>query len=167
MNLEFLFTVAQIAVAYAGFSTLIAVIASSNVGNIISSRIYYMLLLSLITISFSLVPSVIVAYGVSETIAWRISSTLYAISWMVYWINALRTIPRFFGINSQGMSYLNKFHTYVLHPGSILALIFCGLGFFDETLGAIYATALFITLYMSGYLFYQIVMSFSEASNDT
>jgi hypothetical protein len=60
------------------------------------------------------------------------------------------------------LSLLNKLHTYLLHPGAILMLFLSALGLWGTAIAAVYATALFIMLYMSAYLFLQIITGLLE-----
>ena len=56
---DFLYSVAQVGATYAGFSTLVAVVAYREKTGPISGRIYYMLLLSLIVIMSSFLPQIV------------------------------------------------------------------------------------------------------------
>ena len=96
---EFLYAVAQVGATYAGFSTLVAVVAYRRDTGPIPGRIYYMLLLSIIVVAFSFVPAVVQNYGA---------------------------------------------------------------GVWGKSIGAVYATALFIMLYMSAYLFLQVITGLLE-----
>ena len=120
-----------------------------------------MLLLSIIVVAFSFVPAVVQNYGATESAAWKVSSALYGLVWSVYWINALLTLKSRIPIRSD-LSFLNKLHTYLVHPSSIIMLFFGAFGVWGESTGAVYATALFIMLYMSAYLFLQIITGLLE-----
>jgi len=50
----------------------------------------------------------------------------------------------------------------LLHPGAIIMLFLSALGLWGTVIGAVYATALFIMLYMSAYLFLQIITGLLE-----
>lgn len=156
---EFLFAVAQVGATYAGFSTLVAVVAYKGETGPIPARIYYMLLLSLLVVLASFLPLLIQYFAFTPESAWRIASGLYALAWASYWINAIRSIKSRFG-SIQRLSFLNKFNTYVVHPASIAALVLGSIGALGGRVGATYATTLFVMLYMSAYLFFQIVISF-------
>ena len=118
-----------------------------------------MLLLSLIVIMSSFLPQIIQYYGAENILAWRIASALYAAAWTGYWINALRTIKRRFNSPSD-LSFLNRLNTYAVHPSAIALLLLGAVGLLGDLAGAVYATALFVMLYMSAYLFLQIVIEF-------
>lgn len=153
---EFLYAVAQVGATYAGFSTLVAVVAHRRDTGRIPGLIYYMLLLSIIVVAFSFVPAVVQNYGATESVSWKVSSALYGLVWSAYWINALITLKSRFRIGSD-LRFLNKLHTYLVHPSAIIMLFSGAFGVWGKSTGAVYATALFIMLYMSAYLFLQII----------
>lgn len=156
---EFLYSVAQVGATYAGFSTLVAVVAYKGETGPIPARIYYMLLLSLTVVLASFLPLLIQYFQIAPELAWRLASGLYALAWGSYWINAIRSIKSRFG-SIKSLSFLNKFNTYVVHPASIAVLVLGLIGALGDLVGAAYATTLFVMLYMSAYLFFQIVISF-------
>jgi hypothetical protein len=78
---EFLYAVAQVGATYAGFSTLVAVVAHRRDMGPIPSRIYFMLLLCIIVVAFSFVPAVVQNFGATESEAWRVASALYGFVW--------------------------------------------------------------------------------------
>jgi len=161
LDSEFLYAVAQVGATYAGFSTLVAVVAYRRDMGPIPGRIYYMLLLSIIVVAFSFVPAIVQNYGATESASWRMASALYGFVWGAYWINALVTLKSRFRDRGD-LSFLNKLHTYFVHPGTIIVL-FCGaLGLWGTAVDAVYATALFIMLYMSAYLFLQVITGLLE-----
>jgi hypothetical protein len=156
---EFLYAVAQVGATYAGFSTLVAVVAYKGETGPIPARIYYMLLLSLMVVLASFLPLLVQYFGLIQESAWRIASGVYAVAWGSYWVNAIRTIRSRFG-SIEGLSFLNRFNTYVVHPVSVSVLVLGFIGAWGGQVSAVYATTLFVMLYMSAYLFFQIVMSF-------
>lgn len=156
---EFLYAVAQVGATYAGFSTLVAVVAYKGETGPIPARIYYMLLLSLMVVLASFLPLLVQYFGTNHEFAWRIACGFYALAWGSYWINAIRTISRRFG-SIKRLSFLNRFNTYVVHPVSVAVLVLGLIGAWGDWVSAVYATTLFVMLYMSAYLFFQIVLSF-------
>ena len=158
---EFLYAVAQVGATYAGFSTLVAVVAYRRDTGPIPSRIYYMLLLSIIVVAFSFVPALVQSYEATEAAAWKIASALYSLVWGAYWINALITLRSRFRIG-RDLSFLNKLNTYLIHPSAIIVLLLGAIGVWGNSTGAVYVTALFIMLYMSAYLFLQIIIGLLE-----
>jgi len=163
IDADFLYAVAQVGATYAGFSTLVAVVAYRGEIGAIPARIYYMLLLSLIVIMASFLPQIVQYFGADSVLAWRIASAIYAVAWVGYWANALFTISKRFSSQSE-LSLLNKLNTYALHPAAIATLLLGAFGLWGSRAGAAYATALFVMLYMSAYLFLQIVTGFLKDS---
>lgn len=154
---EFFYTVAQVGVTYAGFSTLVAVVAYRNDPGALPARIYYMLLLSIVVIAFALLPTVIGAYGIERHTLWRLSCALYGLTWFVYWVNAIITIRKRFRV-WRSINLINKLNTAIVHPGSVILLALGALGVWSEWTDAVYVTALFVMLYMSAHLFLQIIV---------
>ena len=68
---DFLYTVAQVGVTYAGFSTLVTVVAYRSDMKAMPARIYYMLLLSIIVIACAFLPTILSAYELGGSIVWR------------------------------------------------------------------------------------------------
>lgn len=155
---EFLYAVAQVGATYAGFSTLVAVVAYKGETGPIPARIYYMLLLSLMVVLAAFLPLLIQYFELAPESAWRIASGSYALAWGSYWVNAIRTIRSRFG-SWRRLSFLNRFNTYAVHPASVVVLVLGSIGIWGELVSAVYATTLFVMLYMSAYLFFQVVMS--------
>ena len=154
---DFLYTVAQVGVTYAGFSTLVTVVAYRSDMKAMPARIYYMLLLSIIVIACAFLPTILLAYETGESIAWQASSALFGAAWCAYWVNAIVKLRTRFRV-WDSLSFLNKVNTAVLHPGAIIILFAGALGLWGEFTDAVYVTALFIMLYMSAYLFLQIIV---------
>ncbi len=80
---EILLTTAEIAVAFAGFASLVTILGrrSSRVDpRIIAMRFRGMLTNSLLVVAFSMIPLLLFRYGLRETAVWRISSVLLALA---------------------------------------------------------------------------------------
>jgi len=157
IDTEFLYAVAQVGVTYAGFSTLVTVVAYRRDNRTLPARIYYMLLLSIIVVAFSLVPAVCQAYQLSEAVNWRISSGLFGVAWGAYWINAIVTLKKRFPV-WDSLTLLNKANTAVIHPASASVLLLGASGLWGQLTAAVYATGLLVMLFMSAYLFLQIIV---------
>ena len=163
---DFLYTVAQVGVTYAGFSTLVTVVAYRNDLSALPARIYYMLNLSIIVIAFAILPPVLHSYGLAESVIWRACSGAYALVWAVYWLNAIFQLKTRFRVWGH-LTVMNKLNTTFGHPGSIALLVGGVLGFWGELTDAVYITALFIMLAMSAYLFLQIIVGLLDASTES
>ena len=69
MNADLMLTVAEIAVAFAGFAGLVTVIAQRLSGadtSVAAIRLQGMLVLSLLVAAFSFVPQLVAGFGLSE-----------------------------------------------------------------------------------------------------
>ena len=166
VDAEILYTVAQVGVTYAGFSTLVTVVAYRRDMKALPARIYYMLLLSIIVIACAFLPFIFMAYDVSESEAWRASSGLFAVLWCWYWINAIVKLKTRFRVWNS-LSLVNKVNTAVVHPATFTSLFAGMLGLWGSLTGAVYLTALFIMLCMSAYLFLQIILELLDTQAET
>ena len=163
---DLLYTIAQVGVTYAGFSTLVTVVAYRRDMKALPARIYYMLLLSVIVVACAFLPSILLAYELSEATAWRASSGLFGAAWCAYWINAIVILKTRFRV-WDALALLNKVNTVLVHPTAFI-LLFVGMtGFWGESVEAVYVTALFIMLYMSAYLFLQIIVDLLDTQSES
>jgi hypothetical protein len=163
---DFLYTVAQVGVTYAGFSTLVTVIAYRSDMKALPARIYYMLLLSVIVIACAFLPTIFLAYELSESTAWQVSSGLFGAVWCAYWINAIVKLKTRFRVWGS-LALLNKVNTAVVHPAAIVLLFAGMIGLWGKFTEAVYVTALFIMLYMSAYLFLQIIIDLLDTQPES
>ena len=163
---DILYSVAQVGVTYAGFSTLVTVVAYSSEKKALPASIYYMLLLSGIVIACSFLPIIFLGYGVSESVAWQTSSGLFAFLWCWYWINAIVKLKTRFRVWGS-LTLLNKVNTVVVHPATFISLFVGMIGIWGKSTGAVYLTALFIMLCMSAYLFLQIILDLLDTRVET
>ena len=96
---ENLFVIAQIAVAFAGFASLVAVIGHRRGHDHPSwdaARLEGMLRLSLFTGAFALLPFIPYQAGLSQMTTWRLCAGLFAgsgVCTMLYTIKRLRAVP--------------------------------------------------------------------------
>lgn len=76
---DVLLTVAEVAVAFAGFASLSAIIANQFAGErleVATGRLRILLGSSLTTIAVAFIPIVLIAFGISEDRVWQLSSIL-------------------------------------------------------------------------------------------
>jgi len=163
---DFLYTVAQVGVTYAGFSTLVTVIAYRRDMKALPARIYYMLLLSVIVITCALLPTIFLAYELSDSTAWQTSSGFFGVVWCAYWINAIVKLKTRFRV-WDSLALLNKINTAVVHPAAIILLFAGAVGLWGKFTEAVYVTALFIMLYMSAYLFLQVIVELLDTESES
>lgn len=80
---DFLFIVAEVAVAFAGFASIVAAIGRQNTRDdprIDASRLRGLLECSLVVVAFSLLPYAVHRVLPAEAAAWRVSSAIFAIT---------------------------------------------------------------------------------------
>jgi uncharacterized membrane protein len=158
---ELLLTFAEVAVAFAGFASLVSILGQrSSVDHalVLGARMRAMLLSSLLVTGFALLPPVISWYGATPGSTWLISTLallLVVVLYLAWFVRALRTLSRHVGTN--------RFQRYVIMP--VLSVIFGGLlsvlvvnTVFRSP--ALYVTALTLLLSQGGFAFALIVFSF-------
>ena len=156
---DLLLTVAEIAVAFAGFSGLVTILGqrSSRVPHqLVEHTLRAMILTSLLAVSFSLFPFLPYRLGASPDVTWRISAGAFAVALVIY---VYHTASRRVALARSGvagvMSGGIRFGA-ILAISAIFALFavasgIAGMGF--------YLFALFVVLYVSGSLFFTVFVS--------
>ena len=160
IQLDFFFAIAEVGAAYAGFSTLVSVIGLRSSDNGSPTRAISMLILSILAVSFALMPGLILLYELPLEPSWRVLCLIYGLCWGSYWIFILRAIRNArFGVSFADMHITNKINAFMVHPASILGLLSGALGLWGSLVDRVYATAVLIMLFLSGLLFVQIVIA--------
>ena len=160
---DFLFTIAEVAAAFAGFSTLVVVVARRSrdiSGRLATTRLTNMLRLSLLVILFSLVPYLPTYSGLSKIGAWRVSSGLFAVLWLAYIAYGLRHMV--LDGTLRRASRVDKFNFFVVETLAVLALAGGALGAWGDRTSLVYLTCLLAMLYISGWLFLEQVIDISR-----
>ncbi len=94
---DLLLTIAEVAVAFAGFASLVSILGqrSSQDDLYVSSvRMRAMVLYSLLVVAFSLSPFVFNRYGLQDETVWRVSSALFAIAVVAVEVWLIRRVVR-------------------------------------------------------------------------
>jgi len=159
---DVLLTIAEVAVAFAGFASLVGVLGqrtSADDPRVIGVRMRGMLLSSLMVVTFSLFPILLAGYGASPDVLWMGSSlALLAVTvcYYVWFWAALQTLSR-------ADIATTKFQRRVVIPTLLLVAVslgtLLGVNVFLAT-PAVYLTALALLLFQSGFAFCLIVFSF-------
>ena len=150
---DFLYIIAEVGAAFAGFSTLVAIIGNRG---FVTAQVVSMLMLSVLVVLFALLPS-LPAFDLADTGTWRVVSGLYAVSWAIYWVNVLHGFRTYrYGVGFAELAWTNRINAFVVHPGSIAMLIGTAIGLFGDAAASVYTAALFVMLAMSGFLFVQL-----------
>ena len=159
---DVLLTIAEVAVAFAGFASLVGVLgqrSSADDPRVIGVRMRGMLLSGLVVVAFSIFPIVFVRYGASPTLTWTASSAVLLAATVCYYVWFLGAL------NALGRAHIptNEFQRRVIIPTlltvaiSLAALLVTNVFLASP---AIYLTALALLLFQSGFAFCLIVFSF-------
>lgn len=158
---EVLLTTAEVAVAFAGFATLASLLGrrySRDDPRLDALRLMNMLDSGLLVVAFSLFPHLPAYFGASEPAVWRLSSLAFlgagvALAWRIQ--RRSRRTAR------TGLRTWNLFAAFnwLASSVAILALALNGLAVFPGALFALYLTALFLALFVSGAQFSRVIGS--------
>jgi hypothetical protein len=162
-NSELLLTIAEIAVAFTGFASLVSVLASKSTTEhpvLQSVRFRGMVNMSLIVVAFSLFPFVPLHLGLSPALSWRISSAVFLLVGLTSTINGARhaAIAR----AAVGAIKGGTVRVTILFSGITVALVLLGantLGFTAAAAFGVYTTALLLFLFGSGLAFMALLFA--------
>ena len=156
---ELLYVFAQVAVALAGFASLIAFLGNLSSGprhQIQRNRLLGMVRVALMATVFSLLPVVIFAQGVTEETAWRVSAVFFSLAHAAITVVAWRRTL---------WARREKLPTPVpfIAPTATLALLAIVLAAALPTWSAgLYLGGLFLVLVVSGALFFSLIVTFLD-----
>ncbi len=159
---DVLLTIAEVAVAFAGFSSLVGILgqrSSLDDPRVLGVRMRAMLLSSLIVVAFAILPVVMARYGATAEVLWRSLSLVLLVvigaflAWVVLQFRAL-------GRPAMTRTWVQRLiilPTVALTLTSLVVLLFVNVMLARP---AIYLTALLLILFQSGHTFCHIVFSF-------
>jgi hypothetical protein len=159
---EVLLTIAEVAVAFAGFASLVGILGhqeSADHAMVLSFRMRGMLLTSLLSVAFALVPIILGEYGLGTRAVWAVSSVLLLGSTLLY----VRWMLGVFREMGRAGVKTNPFQRRVVLPVLLLSLAVLVAILVVNVLLAkpgVFLTALAILLFQSGFAFSLIVFSF-------
>ena len=165
-----LLTVAEVAVAFAGFASLVSILGrgtSADDPRVLSLRMRAMLLTSLLVVAFSLIPVIMDSYGVQARLTWTVTSLVLLVASLTYYRWLLR------GVVTLGRAGLtpSRLQRRIIIPTLLITLAVVSLLLLANVLlamPAVYLTALALLLFQSGFAFSLIVFSFlPRISDDT
>ena len=158
---ELLFIIAEIAVAFAGFASIVSVLGrrdSRDDRRLDAFRLRTMLMASLCAVGFALFPLLPAEFGVSRVLVWRISACAVLLTGGIllpeWWL-------RYRELNRQGLRE-SGFIVYVclaLELGMTIPILLVALGFFPQLAFPFYLAALFFFLLVAGLYFFRVVTS--------
>ena len=162
---DVLLTIAEIAVAFAGFASLVSVLGkgtSTDDPRVSGTRMRGMINFSLMAIAFSLVPYLLHRYGLDQGIVWRLSSALFALGFLgiTVWVGRMVKRLRSLELDGRGVQTMIRTPPFL---GGIAGTAILGVNAIvasPSLMPAVYLTGLGLLLLMSGFAFSVIVFSF-------
>ena len=155
MNTDLFHIFAEVAVGYAGFVTIAAIISERRRESLIVTRVISLLSTAVIVILFSLFPDVVSGLGYSIEETWVIAGVFLFMVLLVYWLYILIRIRRTSSVAQ--MPWTNRVNTFIGYPVCFFVLASIVLGAFEAHSGSLYALVLFILLCFSSIVFVQNV----------
>jgi hypothetical protein len=164
---DFLFTVAEVAVAFAGFAGLVTVLTqrlAKTEREFDIVRFRDMLLLSLIAAAFSLLPTLPSAFGASDEATWRLSAVLFLIAWAGFGLQGLIAGLRLSRSGTRPFSRPLFWSNLVIHVPAMIALLLVAIDapLVASVRSAVYLAALFAMLYLAGAYFVALFISLAR-----
>ncbi|MCP4003391.1 MAG: hypothetical protein GY725_04270 [bacterium] len=160
MDTDYLYTVAEVSVALAGFAGLVTVLARRDDASSAQRDAHLlqsMLFVSLMVTAFSLFPRLPVSFGLAPQSGWRISSGVFFVAWLVYVIPSYR---RFSAVSEEftpGWRRVANLH-FGMHGFVGVGLLLGVFGVWGDRSEAIYLSCLFMLLYQASYLFVRLFL---------
>ncbi len=166
-EVDILLTTAELAVAFAGFASLVTILAhkSSRVDpRIVAIRFRGMLTNSLLVVAFSMIPLVLFRYGLGETVVWRLSSVLLALAGGINFL-ALFLRGRPLRTEAVPISSVRRAVTFGLFGLAEVVLVLNASGLTEPIASAAYLTGLLLFLCIAGFAAAWLFLTFLEAPN--
>lgn len=150
---DLLVTAAQVAIGLAGFTGVASVLRNPGTEvELQRLRLLGLLATSLIAAAFSLLPLVLSAIGIGETLLWQVACAIFLVACLLYLLPAWRrALPVIRASRWSGSRFLVPFLTVV--PNALLFLGILGLAIPSPS--ACYVLAVYLQLVLSGSLFYR------------
>jgi hypothetical protein len=158
-------TIAEVAVAFAGFASIVSVLGErrSDVPNHVNAvRMRGMILSSLLAVAFSLLPFLLYSYGLDGANLWRTSSGILFLPTAAFAFSLVRRIRALRPRTGQ-RSNLRRWFFYlplVTFAATLFACALNVLGGWSAKAVAIYLTSVALLLFISGLAFSLIVLPF-------
>ncbi len=159
---DVLLEIAEVAVAFAGFASLVGILGQQDSVDpplVLGYRMKGMLLTSLLVVGFAFVPIVLDEYGLGERTVWVVASLALlgvSVSYAGWLLGAFRELGTA-GVRPSRFQRRVIVPTLLLSQAAVALLLLANLLVAD---GAVYLTALGLLLFQSGFLFCLIVFSF-------
>ena len=160
MHADFLFIIAEIGAAFAGFASLVAAISRRGDRSADQERLDFgtlqnVLLLSLQAIAFALLPNLLERLTGSESTAWRVAATCYAPVIAGYVAYTLGRLPRTYGHVGRQVPA-----TFWLNAALIIATVVIQVLVATASVPAVaYLAGISVLLYCAGFGFVRLFVS--------
>jgi hypothetical protein len=161
-NSEVLLTIAEVAVAFAGFASLVGMLGQQSAVDdprVLGVRMRAMLLSSLFVVMFSLFPLVLNAYGLHEGSVWIASSLILVLTAILYLRWLVRSLRSLGVVGIRPSRFQIRVVVPILFFSVAIVCILLLVNVFVASPG-IYLTGLSLLLIQSGFAFCLIVFSF-------
>ncbi len=162
---DVLLTVAEVAIAFAGFASLVGILGqrySSDDPRVSGTRMRGMIVFSLIAVAFSLLPFVVRKYGFEEATVWKLSSGLFFLAFLGAGVWVARVVGRLRRLDLVGRR-VNPLICTIPFLGAITGTVLLGLNTVvssPRVAPAVYLTGLLLLLFMAGFAFSVMVSAF-------
>ena len=156
-----LLTIAELAVGFAGFAGLTAIVAQAFSGNRLAweaHRLRSMLMVSLIAAAYSLLPHVVHVARKETGDVWQPSAAVFLAGWIVYFTRTQMRIRRLTAAGVPFPRAIMRFNMS-LHWVAAGLLAGTGLGWVRDFAPTAYVLALGIFLYFAAYMYARVVSS--------
>ncbi|HSM37562.1 MAG TPA: hypothetical protein VK837_14255 [Longimicrobiales bacterium] len=166
-TVEPLFIFAEVAIALAGFASLVTVIdrGGGDPMALDANRLRNLIDVSLLVVVFSLFPMVPFEFGVAEESAWRVSSAAFLAVTSVYLVVAGRR-QRFMRQRNIAIRRPWARALWTLAGGMVATLVLGMAGVGGDIGAAWYVTALFLTLVSAALIFILVIASTLQPYRD-
>jgi hypothetical protein len=162
---EYLFTIAEVSAAFAGFAGLVTVLSqrlSGGASEFGLKLLRNMLLLALLTVLASLAPYVVARLGVAEPSAWRIAAAAFFLGWFSYLVAVVPSAFKY--VRAAPLLESGLWYPHLgLHAVAGGALLAIAAGRWAGIAPGLYILVLFIMLYMVCYLLLRLFMAIGRA----
>ncbi len=165
---DLLLTIAEVAVAFAGFASLVSILGrrSSRDSPVVqAARLRVLIISSLLVVAFAFFPVVPHRLGASDPAVWRISSGVFATAGLAMVAVTFGNLERIraAGRPPPGFAWRGAVIGSVLFTAWAL-LVSNAVGAFPASAAAIYILSLLLFLFLAGFMFANLLLSFLEPS---
>jgi len=158
---DLLLTIAEISIAFAGFASVVAAFSRFRLeAEAAIFRVRLMVIVSLSTLLFALLPLLPPKFGASEAASWQISAMIIAVIIIALSLWAWRRLKPLYSI---GLIHTQKITAvwYTCTAILIAGLIASAVGLLAELAPAIYLSTLFFGLVLCSFYFIMLIAAVS------